>query len=505
MTIVAGIDFGTASVRVSVYEVGYGLRGLSTSPIVTRRLRRDPLLATQRHADHLKALESAFAGALAASRVPGHAIAALGVSTTGSTVVALDERAQPIAPYALWCDHRAWREAEAFTGSALPALAWCGGRYSSEWGWAKVLYALRHDRRVRRCAATFAEHCDVIVGTLTGVTQVGTLRRSACAAGHKWLWHQGWPADETLAQIDPLLSGRAQAMAGPVLASDQIAGGLCAEWAKRLGLREGLPVPVGALDAHWDAVGAGCRVGDAVHVLGTSGCLMAVADHAGPMPGIPGVVFGSIDPARWGIESGLAAVGSLFEAIARRARRPLQALTETTKGHRPGQTGLLRMPWDHGDRGPHADATLRGVCLGWQLNHTAADELFAAMEGTAMHTRLLLERMSRQGVQTRRMVHGGGIPRRNPVLNQVFANVLNMPIRVPREDITGRGSAIFAACAAGAYRSLAEAQADMAPHCDEIEPQADARAPCDELYARFARLYEALAPLARSAPLENPA
>ena len=199
MTIVAGIDFGTASVRVSVYEVGYGLRGLSTSPIVTHRLRRDPLLATQRHADHLKALESAFAGALAASRVPGHAIAALGVSTTGSTVVALDERAQPIAPYALWCDHRAWREAEAITGSSLPALAWCGGRYSSEWGWAKVLYALRHDRRVRRRAATFAEHCDVIVGTLTGVTQVGSLHRSACAAGHKWLWHQGWPADETLA------------------------------------------------------------------------------------------------------------------------------------------------------------------------------------------------------------------------------------------------------------------------------------------------------------------
>lgn len=503
MTFVAGIDFGTASVRVSIYELGRGLSGLCTSPIATRRDRSDPLLATQSHADHLKALESAFAGALAASRVPGLAIAALGVSTTGSTVVALDERAQPIAPYALWCDHRAWREAEAITASSLPALAWCGGRYSSEWGWAKVLYGLRHDRRVRRRAATFAEHCDVIVATLTGVTEASALRRSACAAGHKWLWHQGWPADEALERIDPLLAGRAKTMSGPVLSSDQIAGGLCAEWAKRLGLREGLPVPVGALDAHWDAVGAGCRVGEAVHVLGTSGCLMAVADQAGPMAGIPGVVFGSIDPSRWGIESGLAAVGSLFEAISRRARRSLPVLTEAVKGHQPAQTGLIRMPWDHGDRGPHADATLRGVCLGWHLNHTAADELFAAMEGTAMQTRLLLERMSAQGVHTRRMVHGGGIPRRNAVLNQVFANVLNMPIRVPREDITGRGSAIFAALAAGAYRSLAEAQSAMSPDCDEIEPQAAARAPYDELYARFAMLYEALAPLTRSAPLEN--
>lgn len=501
MTLVAGVDFGTASVRVSIFEVGRGARGFGSAAIATRRSRRDPLLATQRHADHLAALESAFAAALADAAVDGRALAALAVDTTGSTVVALDAALQPLSPYYLWCDHRAWREAEAITGlgvGAVPALAWCGGRYSSEWGWAKALHALRHEKRIRARAATFAEHCDVIVATLIGARDVAALPRSVCAAGHKWLWHDGWPAAEAFSGLDPVLAAQVAAMGERVLTSDHVAGGLCAEWAQRLGLREGLPVPVGALDAHWDAIGAGCRVGDAVHVLGTSGCLMAVADSAGPMPGIPGVVRGSIDPARWGIEAGLSAVGALFEAIARRARTPLATLTAAIAHHQPSQTGLVRFPWDHGDRGPHADATLRGAVLGWQLSHSAADELFAAIEGTAMHTRLLLERMAAQGILVHRMIHGGGIPQRNRVLNQVFANVLGLPVRIPREAVTGRGSAIFAALAAGCFKTLAEAQTAMSPDYEEIEPQPGAHARYDAPFARFETLYHALAPFARS-------
>lgn len=508
MTLVAGVDFGTASVRVSIFEVGRGARGFGVAPIATRRSRSDPLLATQKHADHLRALEHAFAAALSDAAVDGHEISSVAIATTGSTVVALDAQLKPLSPYYLWCDHRAWREAEEITSlgaESLPALAWCGGRYSSEWGWSKVLHALRHDATTRARAVTFAEHCDVMVATLVGLRDVTAMPRSACAAGHKWLWHDVWPPEDAVGRLDPRLAALTARMTGPVLTSDQIAGGLSSEWASRLGLRAGIPIPVGALDAHWDAVGAGCRVGDAVHVLGTSGCLMTVADTAGPMPGIPGVARGSIHPARWGIEAGLAAVGALFEAIARRARRSVDALTRSTSGFRPAQTGLIRLPWDHGDRGPHADATLRGVCLGWQLSHSTADELFAAIEGVAMHTRLLLERMARAGVRVDRMIHGGGIPRKNPLLNQVFANVLQRPVLVPREDATGRGSAVFAALAARCFTTLEDAQATMTPTYERVDPQRHAREPYDELYARFATLYDVIAPFARTHASVSPA
>lgn len=506
MTLVAGVDFGTASVRVSIFEVGRGARGLGVAPIATRRSRVDPLLATQKHADHLSALEQAFAAALSSSGVDGRSIASLAIDTTGSTVVALDARLQPISPYYLWCDHRAWREAEEITSlgaERLPALAWCGGRYSTEWGWSKVLHALRHKKLAGARAAAFAEHCDVMVATLLGLRDVTAMPRSACAAGHKWLWHDGWPPRTALDTLDSRLPALIGQMTGPVLTSDQIAGGLSPEWAGRLGLRSDIPVPVGALDAHWDAVGVGCRIGDAVNVLGTSGCLMSVANAARPIPGIPGVVRGSIHPALWGIEAGLAAVGALFEAIARRARRSVEVLMRSTHGFRPGQTGLIRLPWDHGDRGPHADATLRGVCVGWQLSHSAADELFAAIEGVALQTRLLLDRMSGAGVGVHRMIHAGGIPRRNPVLNQIFANVLQRTVLVPREDVTGRGSSMFAALAAGCFRTIEEAQAAMAPACEEIEPQLDARDPYDALYGRFATLYDAIAPFARAPVAES--
>lgn len=507
MTVVAGIDFGSASVRASVFDVSGRCLGSGEAPIPTQRSRTDPLLATQRHEDHLQALEKAVSAALHNSGVRGDNIAALALDTTGSTVVALDDRMRPVMPYYLWSDHRAWREAEALTAAgvaALPALAWCGGRYSSEWGWAKVLHALRHAPRVKKRAVTFAEHCDVMVATLTGVQHPWQMKRSVCAAGHKWLWHDGWPDDVALSTVDPLLAGRTAAMPAQVHSSDVVAGGLCAEWAARLGLREGIPVPVGALDAHWDAVGAGCREGDAVHVLGTSGCLIAVAANATPMPGIPGVVRGSVAPSMWGIEAGLAAVGSLFEAIARRARRTLPALTAQLTSHRPGQTGLIRIPWDHGDRGIIADARLRGVCIGWQLSHSAADELFAAMEGVAMHTRLLLKHMATHGVRVERMIHGGGIPQRNPVLNRVFANVLGMPVRVPIDPVAGRGSAMFAALAAGSFESLQEAQAAMAPRCTDIEPEAGTATACDALYSRFEHLYHAFAGTARYDHAPNP-
>ena len=207
-------------------------------------------------------------------------------------------------------------------------------------------------------------------------------------------------------------------MGGEYLTSDKIAGHLSAKWATELGLRAGIPIPVGAFDAHWDAIGANIREGDVVNVVGTSTCIMAMAPKAKLIPGVCGVVPGSVHPQFTGIEAGLSAVGDIFDAIARRANTTVAALSEGLDAWKAGQTGLLRLSWDNGDRTVLVNPELGGVTLGWNLVHTAQDELFAAIEGTAFHTRIILERMAEHGVRIDRVINAGGIPQKNEMLNQ---------------------------------------------------------------------------------------
>ena len=215
--------------------------------------------------------------------------------------------------------------------------------------------------------------------------------------GHKWMWNPKWdglPSQAFLSKVDPLFDGVREKLAGEYLTSDHIAGHLSAEWADALGLRAGIPIPVGAFDAHWDAIGAGCREGDVVNVVGTSTCIIAMEKRTTLVPGVCGVVPGSVHPAYTGVEAGLSATGDIFEAIARRAGTKVPELSQGLERYRAGQTGLLRLSWDNGDRTVLVNAELGGVTLGWNLVHTAQDELFAAIEGTAFHTRIILERMA---------------------------------------------------------------------------------------------------------------
>jgi L-ribulokinase len=496
MSIVAGVDFGTASVRVSLIDSERGRLGLGTAPYPVLRKRDDADFATQRHEDHCQALEGAFKAALSSADIKGQTVEALAIDTTGSTVVPVDEHLKPLDDYYLWCDHRAWREAAAITAKArevsLPALDWSGGAYSSEWGFAKLLHWLRSHPEQRSRFHTAAEHCDLMVATLCGITNPSDLPRSICAMGHKWMWNEslgGLPPEEFLSSVDPALTGVRQRLDGRYRTSDAIAGGLSDEWAARLGLRSGIPIPVGALDAHWDAIGAGCRLGDVVNVIGTSTCIMALSDKARLIPGVSGIVQGSIHPGKLGIEAGLSAVGSLFDAIAYRANISIGDLTEGITDHAAGQTGLLRFAWDDGDRSVLADPRLRGITMGWRLNHTAADELFAAIEGTAFHTRIILDRLQEYGAPIGRVIHGGGIPQRNQTLNRVYADVLNKPILVPDKDVTGLGSAIFAFLAAGTFGSVEEAQSALSPGYRVIEPDAQAVRIYEDLFAKFRELY----------------
>jgi L-ribulokinase len=495
-TVVAGADFGTLSVRVSIFDSEKGRLGAGIAEYPLHRKQNDPDYATQSHADHVNALAQAMRSALAQSGVDGSAIKALAIDTTGSSVIPVDAQMQPLDEYYLWCDHRAWREAAEITSKAhefgLQAIEWCGGVYSSEWGFSKLLHWLRHNPGKRSRFASAFEHCDFIAATLCGIRDVSKARRSICAMGHKWMWNKSLgelPPEDFLVSVDPLLKGVREKLAGEFATSDKLAGSLSQEWAERLGLQSGVPVPVGAFDAHWDAIGAGVKLGDVVNVIGTSTCIIGLSDNNKLVPGVCGVVPGSVDPKLTGIEAGLSAVGDIFDAIAKRAASTVSELSSQIAKYRPGQSGLLRLTWDNGDRTVLVNPELGGITLGWHVLSTAADELFAAIEGTAFHTRVILERMQEYGVKIKRVINGGGIPKRNELLNQVYANVLQKPILVPQGDVTSLGSAIFAFLAAGAFSSIEEAQKALVPPHRVYDPAPETAAVYDKLYGLYKRLY----------------
>src|SRR5437660_1356877 len=400
MAVVAGVDFGTLSVRVSLVDSDRGLLASAVAEYPLHRKREDPEFATQSHVDHMKALASATREAVKKAGAAGDQVCSIALDTTGSSVIPVGKNLQPLDDYYLWCDHRAKAEAAEITEAA-----------------------------------------------------------------------------------------RSEKLQGEYATSDQLAGHLSAEWAEQLGLKAGIPIPVGAFDAHWDAIGAGCRSEDIVNVVGTSTCIIGITPSVKLVPGVCGVVQGSVHPKRTGIEAGLSAVGDIFQAIATRAGTDVKTLSQGLEKYRAGQTGLLRMTWDNGDRTVLVNPNLRGITFGWNLQTTAQDELFAAIEGTALHTRVILERMEQNGVTVRRVINAGGIPQKNDVLNQVYANVLGRPVLVPAGSVVSLGSAIFAFLAAGTFKTVEQAQDKICPKYRTFEPDPSSKRTYDKLYALFSKVY----------------
>src|SRR6267142_2309242 len=457
MAVVAGVDFGTLSVRVSIVDSERGLLASATAEYPLHRKREDPEYATQSHEDHMRTLAAATREVVRKSSVPAEQILAIALDTTGSSVIPVGKNLQPLDDYYLWCDHRAKAEAAEITAAAhrekLAAIDWCGGVYSSEWGFSKLLHWLRHNPAKRAEFVSAFEHCDMVAGTLCGITDAKRVKRSICAMGHKWLWNQslgGLPPGDFLVKVDPLLAGVREKIDGEFAASDQLAGRLSPHWAQQLGLKAGIPIPVGAFDAHWDAIGAGCRSEDIVNVVGTSTCIIGITPSVRLVPGVCGVVQGSVHPQ---------------------------------------QTGMLRITWDNGDRTVLVNPNLRGITFGWNLQTTAQDELFAAIEGTALHTRVILDRMEEHRVIVRRVINAGGIPQKNDVLNQVYANVLGRPVLVPAGNVVSLGSAIFAFLAAGVFKTIEEAQDKLCPQYKVFKPEIPAKGVYDKLYAFYSKIY----------------
>ena len=541
-----GLDYGTNTARALIVDARDGAEiagAVAPYPSAEEGIltdASDPLLARQNPLDYEATLLSATREALEhldESVGPGarETIIGIGIGATASTPIAVDEELRPLArqenfkddPAAmawLWKDHTAHGEADEITRLAsdqLPHyLERCGGTYSSEWSLAKLLRFLRTAPETAAAAADWVELGDYLCGTLTGCGSPAELPRNVCAAGHKGFYHdqEGPPPAEFLEALDPLLSSwfAARPATTPQAAGTR-GGALCGAWAKKLGLPEGIPVSIAAIDAHVGAVGAGVRVGRLAKVMGTSGCDMAVhpADSNPPpsITGLCGIVRDSILPGAWGLEAGQSALGDIFGWFVREFTAAAgighEDLTRQAEALEPGQSGLLALDWNNGNRSILANPRLTGLLLGQTLQTRPFEVYRALLEATAFGARTIIEQIRASGVAVDEIVVCGGIAGKNPLLLQIYADVLGMPLELSASEQTcALGAAIFAAVAAGpdsgGYGTVEEAQQAMTGTREgPYEPRVSAsgRESYDELYSLYSRLHDAFGGVNREADL----
>ncbi len=413
----------------------------------------------------------------------------------------------------LWKDHTSHAEAEEITvaaGRLRPAyLKKIGGRYSSEWFWAKILRCLRVAPRVAAAAYTWVEIADWIPAILTGVTDADTIRRGVCAAGHKGLYSQDWggyPDREFLSFFHPDLARTGLTL--PRIASTiaESVGGLSAQWAAKLQLPAGIPIAVGAFDAHLGAIGAGIEDGTLVKIIGTSTCdiMVAPGDRAlADIPGLCGIVPGSVLPGCHGLEAGQSAVGDLFNWWVAKIQPhgpgegSHEALTALAQSIRPGESGLLALDWHNGNRTVLVDQRLSGLIVGLTLHSSPAQIYRTLIESTAIGARMIMERLEEYSVPVKRVVNCGGISARNPMAMQIYADVMNRPIAISRSLQTcALGSAIAGAVVAGktkgGYDTFETAIQAMTGVRDRVfQPRPAAVTVYEKLFALYRKMHDA--------------
>jgi len=530
-----GLDFGTNSVRALVVDVANGDE-VGTSifeyPGGTAGILLDPKdahLARQNPADWILGIEVAVPEALAEAKKRVKAfdpasVVGIGVDTTGSTPLPVDRAGKPLALYKefkknlnaqawLWKDHTGFAEAAEITALAAAEhpeyLAKCGGTYSSEWFWSKILHCLRTDPKVAAAAFSWVECADFISGLLTGVTDPLRMKRSRCAAGHKAMFNDRWgglPAKSFLAKLDPRLGELRDRLYGKTYTSDVPAGGLTKEWAKKLGLRPGIAVAVGSFDAHLGAVGSGVETGRFVKIIGTSTCDICVWPASKKLPDVPGlcgIVDGSVLPGYLGLEAGQSAVGDIFNWFVNTIepggpkKGSHAALTRKAAALKPGESGLLALDWLNGNRTVLVDQRLTGLLVGLTL-HTKPEEIYRALiEATAFGALTIIRRFEEYGVKIRDVVNCGGIAEKNPLVMQIYADITGLEMRVARSAQTcALGAAMAGAVAAGrrgdGHETFAAAQAAMGGVKRTVfKPNAARHKIYLELYALYRELHDA--------------
>ncbi len=547
MSYTIGLDYGTNSVRclivdtrdgaelaTSVYHYPTGQAGIIIDP-------SDHNVARQNPADYIEGLEVTVKEAIAAAQksdadFDASNVIGIGVDTTGSTPLPVDKNGTPLGlldafkdnPNAmawLWKDHTGYAEASEITELAAAAhpeyLAKCGGTYSSEWFFSKVLRCLRIDATVFDAAYTWVEHADYMTAFLTGTTRPEDIKRCRCAAGHKAMFNDAWggyPAKDFLAKLDPKLGELRQTLSDQTYAIDAAAGNLTSQWADKLGLKEGIPVAMGAFDAHLGAVGSGIKEGTVVKIIGTSTCDMVVCPESSELadvPGICGMVNGSILPGFLGLEAGQSAVGDIFNWFVNYIQPggkddgSHEALTERAAKLKPGQSGLLALDWNNGNRTILVNQRLTGLLLGQTL-HTKPEEIYRALiEATAFGALAIINRFDEYGVKIDAVVNCGGIAEKNPMLMQIYADITGREMAVSRSSQTcALGSAIAASVVAGkangGHDNFADAQKAMTG-VKEItyKPIAENQQTYQQLYKLYKQLHDAFGTKEYSGNLDN--
>lgn len=531
MAYTIGLDYGTNSVRCLIVDVADG-NELGTA-VYEYETGQDGIildssdhnLARQSPADYIKGIEVTITEAVDKAKKSNKKfdpaeIIGIGIDTTGSTPLPVDKDGTPLAmldefrdnpdAYAwLWKDHTGHAEAAEITQLAEKEhpeyLAKCGGTYSSEWFFSKILHCLRVDPKVFDAAYTWVEHADYMTALLTGTTDPKKLKRCRCAAGHKAMFNDNWggyPDAEFLSKLDPKLAKLRNTLGDKTYAIDQKAGNLTRQWADKLGLSEAIPVAMGAFDAHLGGVGSGISTGKLVKIIGTSTCDMGVwpADKdLADIPGICGIVDGSILPGFWGLEAGQSAVGDIFNWFVNYIKpggSSHETLTSEAAKLKPGQSGLLALDWNNGNRTILVDQRLTGLLLGQTLHTTPAEIYRALIEATAFGALTIINRFEEYGVKISEVINCGGIAEKNPLLMQIYADVTGREMKIARSAQTcALGSAIAGAVVAGAkaggFDNYTEAQAAMCRLKDKVyKPNSENHKVYKQLYLIYKQLHD---------------
>lgn len=521
---VLGLDFGTNSARVLIVdpangrEVATAVANYPSGQAGILLDKKDPNVARQDPNDWLVAMTRATKAAIRAAKKTGgfspERIVGIGVDATASTPLPVDAHGRPLSADKrfrrninalawLWKDHTSFAEAAEITEAARKQhpeyLAKCGGTYSSEWFWSKALHCIRVAPEVIEAAASWVEQSDWIPAQLCGNTDLRTWKRNVCAAGHKGLYHEAWAWPEAgfLDSLDPRLGElRRRGHFGRAYPSDEAFGTLSPEWAMALGLPAGVPVAVGSIDAHLGAVGAGVKPGSLVKILGTSSCDMMVHPASEPLadiPGLCGIVNGSIVPGCFGLEAGQSAVGDIFNWFVNQfdaGEKAHARLSAEAARLKPGESGLIALDWNNGNRTVLVDPRLTGMIVGLTLHTTRAEVYRALIEGSAFGARVIMERFEEYGVKVAEVINCGGIAEKNALVMQIYADVTGRPMRVSRSAQTcALGSAIYASVVGGVHDSVEAAQKKMCgvrPKAYNPDPKRH------EVYNELYRLYRQL-------------
>ena len=542
-----GLDYGTNSVRCLIVDVtngnepGTAVHEYETGQAGIILNSSDHNLARQKPADYLKGIEIVVKAAATEAKntdkdFDTHKIIGIGIDTTGSTPMPVDKTGTPLSTFDkfkdnpnacawLWKDHTGYAEAAEITELAQEEhpeyLAKCGGTYSSEWLFSKVLHCLRADPAVFDAAHSWVECCDYIPAVLTGTQRPERIKRSRCAAGHKAMFNDDWgglPAKDFLSKLDPKLGVLRDRLYEKTFTIKTQAGRLTEQWAQKLGLPAGVPVAVGAFDAHLGAVGSGIAPGKLVKIIGTSTCDMLVAESGqelADIPGICGIVDGSILPGCFGLEAGQSAVGDIFNWFVNYIQPGGQkagsheALTEKAAKLKPGQSGLLALDWNNGNRTVLVDQRLTGLLAGQTL-HTRPEEIYRALiEATAFGALTIINRFEEYGVKVAEIINCGGIAEKNPLLMQIYADVTGREMKISRSAQScalgaGIAGAVVAGSKSGGYDSFAEAQAAMCGIKDvTYKPIGQNHRPYQQLYTLYKQLHDAFGAQDWSGKLAN--